>query len=396
MSTFSLRPLEFSKSSVRFHGYAVDFRPEQLLRLLGEGKITDGKWHCDLDKDKAKSRLRHALGVYIAQHLRSISGRPLFWVSRPPLIGHTAFGLIDRGTNVIQVRPISGCNLNCVFCSVDEGAQSSTRAADFVVDCELLLSEFDKVASIKDEVEAHIDGEGEPTWYHDIVKLVAGLKQKAKVKTVSMQSNGSLLDKKKISLLEKAGLDRLNLSVHSLDQEKASRICGEGYSVQKIVSVAEDIAASGIELLIAPVWLPKENDADIEEIIEWGDSLGARVAVQNLLHHRFGRNFAKTESFPKFYEKLGQLEKTTGVRTVFGLEELGNRRDRSLPKTMHKGETVDAQVIFPGRLKDSCIAVAKDRLIQVTRELPLESHVKLRILRDKHNIYVASPVKLGV
>jgi uncharacterized Fe-S cluster-containing radical SAM superfamily enzyme len=46
----------------------------------------------------------------------------VFKIRRPiPLVGHIAFGVIDRGTNIIQVRPTSLCNLNCIFCSVDAG-----------------------------------------------------------------------------------------------------------------------------------------------------------------------------------------------------------------------------------------------------------------------------------
>ncbi len=52
--------------------------------------------------------------------------RELVYVTREsglPLIGHTAFGLIDRGTNLIQVRPVSGCNLNCIFWQRRRGRQ---------------------------------------------------------------------------------------------------------------------------------------------------------------------------------------------------------------------------------------------------------------------------------
>ncbi|MBT4440771.1 hypothetical protein HOC98_01565, partial [archaeon] len=38
-----------------------------------------------------------------------------------PLMGCIAFGIIDRGTNLLQVRATSMCNLNCVFCSTDSG-----------------------------------------------------------------------------------------------------------------------------------------------------------------------------------------------------------------------------------------------------------------------------------
>ena len=56
--------------------------------------------------------------------------RPLIRVtyeSGIPLIGCIAFGLIDRGTNLIQIRPFTGCPLSCIFCSVDAGPRSRNR-----------------------------------------------------------------------------------------------------------------------------------------------------------------------------------------------------------------------------------------------------------------------------
>ena len=60
-----------------------------------------------------------------------------------PMIGLINVGLIDRGTNLIQVRAISGCNLNCIFCSTDAGPFSKTRQAEYmVIDPELLVDKF--------------------------------------------------------------------------------------------------------------------------------------------------------------------------------------------------------------------------------------------------------------
>ena len=88
-----------------------------------------------------------------------------------PLIGCICFGLIDRGTNLIQVRPISGCNLNCIFCSVDEGPNSKTRVTSYVVDLDYLMEWFIEIAKFKGNkhIEAHIDGTGEPTLYPQLV-----------------------------------------------------------------------------------------------------------------------------------------------------------------------------------------------------------------------------------
>lgn len=393
MNAFNLKPLIFEGGKLYFHSYPVDWKKEEFERLLGKGKIVDNKWQTELDTEKAKSILNFALGTYIGQHLMSMTRRQLIWISSPPLIGHTAFGLIDRGTNVIQVRPISGCNLSCIFCSVDEGRNSKSRAVDFVVDCDVLLNEFEKLAAIKGKgVEAHIDGEGEPTYYHDLVKLVKGLKKIPNVKTVSMQSNGTLLTDKKIQALEEAGLDRINLSVHTLDADKAKQICGIQYSLSKVMRIAEVIEKSKIDLLIAPVWLPKITDEDIPKIITWANKLNAKIAVQNLLFNKFGRNLKKTVDFPKFYKKLEQWQTETGVDMVFGLKDLGVKKCKSLEKTMHKNEIVDAKIILPGRLKNSSIAVARNRLIQVTSPAELGSKVKLKITRDKQNIYCASIV----
>jgi uncharacterized Fe-S cluster-containing radical SAM superfamily enzyme len=56
-----------------------------------------------------------------------------------PLMGSLYFGIIDRGTSLLQVRPSCGCNLNCPFCSVDAGPESTTRATSYEVEREYLL-----------------------------------------------------------------------------------------------------------------------------------------------------------------------------------------------------------------------------------------------------------------
>ena len=72
--------------------------------------------------------------------LNKTTNRRTYYITEPtPLIGHTAFGLIDRGTNVIQVRGLSGCNISCPFCSVDEGIHSKSRKNDYYVDKDYLV-----------------------------------------------------------------------------------------------------------------------------------------------------------------------------------------------------------------------------------------------------------------
>src|SRR3989338_7641673 len=108
-----------------------------------------------------KSKLTNKKVIYIHQH------------TGIPLIGTNYFGIIDRGTNIIELKPMNGCNLDCIFCSVDEGF-SSKRPVDFLVEKDYLVNEFRKLAEFKkfDCIHAHIAGQGETLMYPEIVEFV--------------------------------------------------------------------------------------------------------------------------------------------------------------------------------------------------------------------------------
>jgi len=91
------------------------------------------------------------------------AGRPLYYLPKGmPSLGFIAAGVVDRGTNVIQVRPTTISPMNCAFCSVDSGPFSSKRQAEHLMDLEGLLETFNQVASVKTAmVEPLIDTVGE-------------------------------------------------------------------------------------------------------------------------------------------------------------------------------------------------------------------------------------------
>lgn len=331
-----------------------------------------------------------------------ITERRMYYITKEsgiPLIGHTAFGLIDRGTNLIQVRPCSGCNLNCIFCSVDEGI-SKTRVTDYMVDPDYLLEEFEKLAEFKRrhckgvKIEAHIDGQGEPFIYPYMVDLIKRLKDIADI--VSVQTNGTLLDEKKISELE-GHLDRINLSINSLDGKKAKLLAGRAdYDIDHVKSIAKEIADSEIDLLIAPVWVPKYNDEDIMEILEFGKRIGAgRIwkpfGIQKYIKYRFGRHpkGAKIMSFRDFYSKLREIDRNL----ILSPRDFGIVKCKSLPKRFKIGERAKLRLEMYGRIKGEMIGIARDRVIQITdTNKKIGEVVNVRITRNQHNIYVATPV----
>ena len=332
--------------------------------------------------------------------LHHTTKRDLFYITREsgiPLLGHAAFGLIDRGTNLIQVRPITGCNLNCIFCSVDEGKRSRTKANDFIVDPDYLIDEFRRVAEFKgDGVEAHIDGQAEPFLYPYMVELVSGLNAVRETAVVSVQTNGTLLSEKLVDQLED-NLDRINLSVSSLNPERARKIYGVRYLVEKVRRIAEYIADSRIDLLIAPVWLPGINDEDILEIIEFALEIGAGkrwppLGIQKYIPYKGGRKVRRMISFKLFYEKLRELEKEYGVKLVLSPKDFGIEKRRRFPSTIRKGEVYSARIVADGRGFGERIAVVNDRVVTVLTDRDVGEYVRFRIVRAKDGIFLGEEV----
>ncbi len=332
----------------------------------------------------------------------AITGRRLYYITEEngiPLIGHTAFGIIDRGTNLLQVRPISGCNLNCIFCSVDEG-KSRTRVTDYMVDVDYMINEFEEIADFKRRncrnvsIEAHIDGQGEPFLYPYIEKLIEKLHHIADV--VSIQTNGVLLDRRRIEKLEKY-LDRINLSIHSMDERRAKILTGiSSYNLKHVLEMAEEIASSSIDLLLAPVWVPGYNDGEMKKIIDFGKKIGAgkkwkAFGIQKYVKYRFGRKpeNVKIMDFRTFYKKLEEMGE--GLR--LHPHDFGIIKCRGLPKKFRVGERVKLKIEMHGRLRKEMIGVARGRVIQVTdTEKGIGDMVEAKILRNRHNIYVAKEV----
>ena len=320
-----------------------------------------------------------------------------------PLLGYNAFGLIDRGTNLIQVRGVSGCNLSCIFCSVDEGPYSRTRKLDYVVDIDYLMKWFDDVARMKGKgLEAHLDGQGEPLIYPFRVELVQALREHPNVSVISMQSNGTLLSDKLVEELAEAGLDRVNLSLHSLDPEKARMLMGmKSYDLEHVLDMAEALVNAGIDVLIAPVIIFGINDDEAEAFIEFARKIGAgkrwpALGFQNYIPYKFGRNptIAKLVPFKEFYAWLRSLEEKTGMRPlVLKPAHFGMEKREFIPLAFRPGEVVKAEVVLPGRIEGEMLAKARNRLIEVVgTKAEVGDRIRVRIVRTRHGIYIGTEV----
>src|SRR3989338_296182 len=156
MTKLSFKELSFESSDkglkVNFLRNFYFYLDNSRLSKLGEYII--GKNSIEFP-DGHGNGIRRKFDFLLAEGFRGMKNRlnnkPTIYIHRSsgiPLIGSNYFGIIDRGTNVIEVKPMTSCNLGCIYCSVDEGPRSK-RTADFVVEKDYLVEEFEKVAKFK-------------------------------------------------------------------------------------------------------------------------------------------------------------------------------------------------------------------------------------------------------
>jgi uncharacterized Fe-S cluster-containing radical SAM superfamily enzyme len=321
-----------------------------------------------------------------------------------PLFGCISFGLIDRGTNVIQVRPISTCPLSCVFCATNAGPKSRIRQAEYIVALDHLVEEFRILVRFKGEraIEAHIDTVGDPLTYPHVIELVHELHQTRGVNIVSMQTHGALLNEKLLDRLSSAGLSRINLSIDALDFKLAKKLADtESFDTKRITDLTKYIANNtSIDLLLSPVWVPNVNDQEIPGIIDLASKIGAGkrsppLGIQKYNVHKHGRKVKRIKAlrWKQFYAKLRTWEKLSKIKLVLRPEDFGIHKRLMLPIPYRKLEKVKLRVVASGWLRREKLAATMqgDRTMTLinAENIPVGAKVKARIIANKHNIYLA-------
>lgn len=322
-----------------------------------------------------------------------------------PMVGHIAFGIIDRGTNVIQVRPSTLCFHDCIFCSVDAGPSSTRRASEYIVeDVEYLAEWTGEVARLKGGAEVLIDGVGEPLTNPRLPDLIRLLRDQEGVTTIAIETHGGSLSLPLLRRLAEAGLNRVNLSIDTLDPAKARVLTNSAwYDIARIKHVVEEaFKQTSLDFVLTPVVVPGYNEDDMVQLIEWARSLGlgskigwpSAVLIQKYEVHKHGRKVkgVRPWSWGKFYEYLRSLERRTGYRLVLRPDEIGIRRTPRLPRPYRRGSDVRLTTVGPGWLRGESLAVDQQCLRSFTliaSEVRPGTTVVAKVIEDDNNIYVA-------
>ena len=355
---------------------------DEELNSIGKYSVEKNTIYFDAKQGIVDRKLIHLLLNNLHRNLKFRNGTRTVFIDNSPLIGARRFGIIDSDTNCIEVRPVTGCNLNCNYCSVDEGIK--VKKTNYLIDRALIVNELRKLAEKKKskELYIHISAQGEPLLYGDLIGLVNDISKISKVKEITIGSNGTFLTEELIDQLVEAGLSKYNLSINAIDPEIAKKIAGCDYNIEKIKDIARYLAQK-LNLIIAPTLIRGFNESEMPKIIEFCKEIGAKIGIQNFLEYNGGRNPADQLSWESFREKMKKWEEETGVKLInpdYGFEI---KEDKVLDKPFKKGDLIVGEYAFEGYI------VSGDRLINVLNMGDRKGRMKVKILSDKYNTFTA-------
>ncbi len=170
----------------------------------------------------------------------------------------------NRRINYLRVSVTDRCNLRCKYCMPEGGIK--------LLPCEAILS-FDEIIDVvKVAVAMGIDKVrltgGEPLVRKGIVDLVGMIAGIEGIKDLAMSTNGILLGKFAM-LLKKAGLQRVNISLDTMDPE-TYKLQTRGGNIKYVFQGINAARSAGLEpIKINCVVWNSSQEKDAREVAEF-------------------------------------------------------------------------------------------------------------------------------
>lgn len=174
----------------------------------------------------------------------------------------------------LRISVTDRCNFRCTFCMPAE------KKYDFLPRPQILsFEEISRLAAVFARLgvdKIRLTG-GEPLLRADIETLVGQLRQVPGVRDLALTTNAFLLDQKAPGLVE-AGLDRVTVSLHSLDPEIFARVNGLDLPLERVLAGIDAALGAGLRpVKINAVVLRGVNEHEIVDLVRFGRDKGCTV-----------------------------------------------------------------------------------------------------------------------
>ncbi|MEM3066924.1 MAG: GTP 3',8-cyclase MoaA, partial [Nitrososphaerota archaeon] len=281
----------------------------------------------------------------------------------------------------ISLTPSAKCNFKCVFCHM-EGIYENT-------DIIMTPEEIERIMRVlrKFDIESVKLTGGEPMLRDDIIEIVYRLRN-LEFKEISMTTNGTRFPQLAKKLRD-AGLNRVNISLHSVDPQKFCWIIGTkstdgGKRLQYTIDAIKAALDAGMETVKLNVVVMKGvNEDEIDDMIKFVKTLGHDNCILQLIELVHEGGASDAEFFRKYYYNLEPIEDALKKRAIKCItRKLHLRRQYILP------ENVWVELVRPMTSCDFCM---NDSRIRITHD----GKFKPCLMRDDNLVDFLVPMRNG-
>jgi len=224
------------------------------------------------------------------------------------------------------------CNLACFYCH-KEGMQVEKRNMT-VVEIERLV----KVASRLGISKVKLTG-GELLLRSDIVEIVQRISPL--VNEISLTTNATKLAPL-VKPLKAAGLDRANISLHTINRETYMKICGADYLDSALAGLKAAITADLQPIKVNMVLLKGINDHELPEMLRFASEKGVILQIIEFVTDKERIN---NEVYLRHHQALNKLRKQfLKIGKIIGANPLHNR-DKFLLESLPDGNKLEKPVM---------------------------------------------------
>lgn len=206
-----------------------------------------------------------------------------------------------RTIDYLRVSVTDRCNFRCIYCMPEDGYPVAPK------DELLTFEEISRIIHIAADngiTKIRLTG-GEPLLRKDLPHLIRQIREHPDINDLSCTTNAHLLDQQAAKLRE-SGLDRVNVSLDTLDEEKFVRIARRG-SLKKV----RDGIRAAIEVGLSPVkincvLMKGLNDDEVVDFARWTLYEPVHVRFIEVMPIRW--NLDETDSFEPMSEIAGSRD----------------------------------------------------------------------------------------
>jgi cyclic pyranopterin phosphate synthase len=279
----------------------------------------------------------------------------------------------NRRIDYLRISITDKCNLRCVYCISSKGLKTFNNA-EIMTDEEIVR--FVRIVHKHGLRKVRITG-GEPLMRKNILSLISSVKNIG-ISDLSLTTNGIMLAEL-AGALKKAGLDRVNISLDTMNAEKYKEITkgGDINRVLEAIKEAERVGLSPVKINVVPIRGINDN-----EILSF-----ASLTIKKDCHIRF------IEFMPVTSDGMWRREKCVGSDEII---EIISRLGR-LESFKFRGEGPSRNYRIKGAVGViGIISPITDHFCNSCNRLRLTSNGKIRpCLFSKDEVDIRTPMRNG-